>query len=184
MRTPQEKGQPSQDLLLSTAKLALSTARQVRQLTSAVMRTLSVPLTSPVGTKLQEKAGRDQPWREDQILYTWGLVVLLICALPDTGLPMESLMPLRAHASACNSMDAIRPYVLECDVRTTFNGDAINVRFATTEELRDIAAALTRLLVALGAKVLYGAAPRGPLERAVAASLAVRLPHSALDAGT
>ena len=136
-----------------------------------------------MGTKLQEIAGRDQPWREDQILYSWGLVILLICELPDTGLPMEPLTSLRAHASACHSMGAIRPFFLECDVRTTFNGDAINVRYATTEEMRDVAVAMTRLLVTLGAKVLYSAAPRGPLERAVAASLASHLPHSALDVG-
>ena len=77
-----------------------------------------------------------------------------------------------------------RSIVLECDVRTTFSGDTINVKYATTEELRDVTVALTRRLVALGAKVLYGAAPRGPLERAVASSLASHLPHSALDGGT
>ena len=53
------------------------------------------------------------------------------------------------------------PLLVECDVRTTFNGDTINVKFATTTELRDAALALTRLLVSLGGKILYGAAPMG-----------------------
>ena len=173
----------SDNILINTAKLALSTAKQVRQLTCAVMRTLSIPTASPLGPKFQAIAARDLPWREDQLLYTWGLLITTLCEAPDSGTVSDALACLRAHAISCHSPDALRPYVLACDVRTTFNGDTVNIKFATTSELHVVEVALTRQLITVGGHILYGAAPRGPLERAVAAGLTSRTPHVTDDAG-
>ena len=74
---PTQQRLASDNILTNTAKLALSTAKQVRQLTCAVRRTLSIPTASPLGPKFQVIPARDLPWRDDQLLYTWGILSLV-----------------------------------------------------------------------------------------------------------
>ena len=62
---------------------------------------------------------------------------------------------MRAHAISCHSPDALLHYVLECDVRTTFNVDTVNIKFATTSELHDVEVALTSQLITVGGKLVW-----------------------------
>lgn len=162
------------DLLMQTARLALSTARQTRLLSAIVSRTLTVPDTSRIATALTTIARQEQRQGDDLMAYLWGLLILAIIDLSPDGLPQESLQPIRLHAEQCTTLASVRDSVLECQTYRTWSGDSNNIRLVVTVDLQEICMCVIRVLVSLGARMRYGPAPRGPLERAVSSSLQTR----------
>ena len=162
-------------LLLHTARLALSTARQMRQLSSVVSQTVGVPDTSRFAEGFKVIAQRDLPWTDDGLLHTWAMAITTMVDVGEEGQVAEHFRLQRVHLDACTSPALIREHVLECQVHRCWSGDCTNLRFAVTPELREVAQCVCRMLVAGGGRVRYGAAPRGPLERAVASSLTARI---------
>ena len=172
---PQQKGVASSvaedALLLSTAKLALSTARQVRQLSAVVTQCVAIPDGSRFAEGFKVIAQRDLPWMEDAQLHTWALIMATILDSGEEGQAADDLRVVRAHQESAVSAAMLRGHVLDCQASRTWSGDCTNLRFAVSTELREVAQCVSRLLVAGGGRIRYGAAPRGPLERAVASSL-------------
>ena len=78
-----EQRQPEGDLLTSTARLALQTARQVRMLTSVVLRTIPVPDSSRLAQQLGAIARRTPQYMEDAQAVTWALTVLALLEVTE-----------------------------------------------------------------------------------------------------
>ena len=169
-----EQRQPEGDLLTTTARLALQTARQVRMLTSVVLRTITVPDSSRLAQQLGAIARRTLQYTEDAQAVTWALVVLALLEMAEESTTQEPLRMLREHAAACCSSAALKDSILECSVARTWAGNATNVRIAVAPEMNALANAAVRVMVAEGSTIRYGPAPRGPLERDTAALLSIR----------
>ena len=158
------------DLLTCTSRLALSTARQMRTLSGMAVRTLTLPDTSPLAQPLAVVAHMEKPWSENMLCYTWGHLITVLLAHPDN-LPPEALLILQTHAQSQLTPDALREHILECHVARTWDGSSTIIKFATSTELKEVSAAIILLLTSSGARLRFGAPPRGPLERATASAL-------------
>ena len=165
------EGQLQAELLMQTTKLALATARQVRQLQATLLRTVSVPDACHFGSGFSTLARQDRPWSENYHAYQWAQIMLLITENPPTGATEEMLSSLRTHASSCNSPEQLKEHILECTVSRTWAGDCTNLRIATSHDFQELTMLTTRLLTMGGASIRFGPPPRGPLERAASNSL-------------
>ena len=172
--TSGEQRLPDGDLLTSTARLALQTARQVRMLTTVILRTIRVPDSSKLAQQLGVIARRMPQYTEDAQAVTWALMVLALLEVTEESTTQEPLRMLREHAAACCSSAALKDSILECSVARTWAGNATNVRIAVAPEMTTLANAAARVMVAAGGMIRYGPAPRGPLERNAAALLNTR----------
>ena len=105
---PQREGQLQAELLVQTTKLALATARQMRQLQATLLRTMSIPDACHYGSGFSTLARQERPWSENYHAYQWAQAVLLLTEYPPTGATGEMLSPLRKHAGSCNSPEQLK----------------------------------------------------------------------------
>ena len=164
-----------EDLLMATARLSLCSARQLRTLTGILLRTVTIPDGTKFGTRLAELARQEKPWHENNWVIMWGTVILMIADATDDGLPLDCLKVIREHVVAIAAPTTLREHVSECFVSRAWAGDSSIWKFAVSLELREVAQAVCRSLVASGATLRLGPPPRGPLERATALALATRV---------
>ena len=164
-----------EDLLMATARLSLSNARQLRTLTGILLRTVTIPDGTKFGTRLAELARQEKPWHENNLVIVWGSVIIMISEATADGLPIDCLKVIHEHAVAAVAPAALREHISECYVSRAWAGDSSIWKFAVSPELREVAQAVCRCLVASGASLRLGPPPRGPLERATAAALATRV---------
>ena len=75
------------DLMTSTARLALHTARQARVLSSVVQRTAVLPDGSRLAESLQAIAKRVPQYGDDAVATTWALAVLAFLDSMDEKYP-------------------------------------------------------------------------------------------------
>ena len=126
-------------LLTATAKLALATAKQVRTLTSATGKTITIPDATALGQPFAAFARPGRPWTPHSLDYCWAQLILLVLE-HTAGLPEEALQILQTHASAHASAESLREHVLQCYTTRTRSGDAANLRLALNPEMRTIGA--------------------------------------------
>ena len=84
------------DLLLATAKLALTTARHQRALSGQMTRTYSIPDASRHGQAFATMARIECAWSEKSLVLAWGQILLLVTSQPP-GLPADAVRVLMAH---------------------------------------------------------------------------------------
>ena len=100
-----------EDLLMATARLSLSSARQLRTLTGILLRTVTIPDGTKFGTRLAELARQEKPWHENNLVIVWGSVILMIADAMDDGLPPDCLKVIREHAAAAATPAALREHI-------------------------------------------------------------------------
>ena len=91
----------------ATARLALSTATQVRYMSGLITKTASIPDASLLGKLFADYAKIDRPWTDNLLAFTWAEIILLALDHPQ-GLHEESLMILQAHAIAFTSAASLK----------------------------------------------------------------------------
>ena len=159
------------NLLQATARLSLETARGLRQLRAAVIRTITIPDNSPAGIAVRRLAESEHQSGSDDIAITWAQLVLAILSIPTADLPVTLSDPLRAHAAAMVRPASLRESVHECAVYRTYSGDATIARLSADACLQTELLHISRALVASGGQLRLGPAPRSAGERAVAAAM-------------
>ena len=170
--TARTSGPPhSEDLLHATARLSLHTARRVRLLSAVVLRTLLIPDNSSAGPSIKNIATQEKQYSDLEACYTWAQLLLAVLALPASTLPVESTRLLAEHAASNTRPDQMQLHLAECSVTRTYSGDASIVRMAGDATLQGALQALSRCLIASGAQLRLGPAPRSTEERAVTAAL-------------
>ena len=161
------------DLLHSTAKLALETARKLRCLSAVVVRTVAIPDSTPCGQKARILAEQARSYIETEHAYAWAQLVLIVLAAPSERMPAEALAVLRQHATASTSAAGLTDHVGECTLTRCYDGQWTNLRLVTDSELSTVTRALLQCLVGLGCGVRFGAAPRSTNERNVSHALSL-----------
>ena len=165
------------ELLHATARLSIETARNVRMLTAIAVRTLSVPALSQCGPPVRAVAEQPRTYAEHEPAYTWAQLVLLALALVPEDSQDAGHLLLRQHAVQSTRPELLRDHLQECQVTRCYSADASNIKLAVSGELAPTAQALCRTLIAGGATLRFGAAPKSSAERAVTTALTAALRH-------
>ena len=158
-------------LLRSTALLSLETARKLRALTAAMVRTTGIPDSSGCGMQVKALAETERTYLDTEPCYVWAQLILVIlgCACPE--MPAECVQTLRVHAAAATAPEALLGQISECTVTRCYAGTSSNWRLVCDSDLVPVARAAIRCLMALGCSVRFGAAPKSQHERAVSFAL-------------
>jgi hypothetical protein len=179
------------ELTTQVAKLALSTASQLRLHQAVLIYTLIVEDTAEYA-KAMFAAGLAYAEDHRQKLtnghtyrmagpphpYVWaalvcGLLTLFAGAKADTLAQQlrTDLELLKAHSDSTSSPLALQDNVHICRISKAFMKGTAKIQLSVSAELQPVLAALTRLLQSKGATLMHGAPPKSPLERAVETSL-------------
>ena len=161
----------SGDLLHRTARLALDTARKVRDLTAACARAIAIPDSSCYRPPVQTLAEGPRTYVDAEFSYQWAQLVLIVLAAHPENASGDSLRLLREHAALCVNPQMLQEHVSECVLTQCFAGGKTNLRSASDSELHLLVQPLTRRLLAAGYRIRFGAASRSTQERAVLSAL-------------
>jgi hypothetical protein len=166
-----DKQSTSTDLLLATSRLTLQNARQLRQLSATILRTITIPDSSQYGQPLGSLARKENAYHEQAMIFMWANIMLIIIEHPPEGAPVEATRFLQEHVNSCNNPEFLKYAVLECSLSRTWQGDSTILKVAVAPSLHTVLNSLTQLLVAAGAHMRFGPPPKGPLERAATTAL-------------
>ena len=114
---------------------------------------------------------QEKQYSDLEACYTWAQLLLAVLALLASTLPSESTRLLGEHAAFNTHPDQMQLHLAECSVTRTYSGDASIARMAGDATLEGALQALSRCLIASGAQLRLGPAPRSTEERAVTAAL-------------
>ena len=159
------------ELALNTAKLALTTAKQLRHLQATILRTLTVPDSTVYGPGLSALASTERGYNENAHAFAWAQLLLVLIDTHGVKAGEEITKPLHDHVANCATPDQLKDHIMECTLIRTWQGDSTLIRLATSSELRELCSIAVKLIVLAGGQVRYGPPPRGPMERATAACL-------------
>ena len=158
----------SEDLLHATARLNLHTARRARLLLAVILRKLLIPDNN---SAIRNITSQEKQYGDLEACHPWAHLLLAVLALPASTLPVESTRLLAEHAASNTRPDQMQLHLAECSVTRTYSGNASIVRMAGDVTLQSALQALSRCLIASGAQLRLGPAPRTTEERAVTAAL-------------
>ena len=159
------------ELAVNTAKLALTTAKQLRHLQATILRTLTVPDSTVYGPGLSALASTERGYNENAHAFAWAQLLLVLIDTHGVKAGEEITKPLHDHVANCATPDQLKDHIMECTLIRTWQGDSTLIRLATSSELRELCSIAVKLIVLAGGQVRYGPPPRGPMERATAACL-------------
>lgn len=160
------------EVVAATARLALTSEKEVRLLKGWVQKTTLLPEGS-LHRRLSE-AGvvlmRDEPWSDEHApARVWARLVL--AAMEEAAAPTEAREVLAAHVAAMRGEADLVSLVQETRVVKTHEGTQLKLQFVVEPELQNVARALCRVLLAAGGTLKNGPAPPGPQARALKGAL-------------
>ena len=185
---PDSNGQPAKKLAVGhdkqmskalhlIGKLSLKNALEVRELQAAVFHTFLTPKKSEyvqaalAATKdFADKAKRAKEGKcamppGEPHVHAWA--AMLRVALEDPALSESDKQAIQVHRNNSTHADELSHAIFVCKLRKAFDRDTVKCFFSVHRDAEPALQAVTKGLMAHGAKQKLGQAPRAGLEREV-----------------
>jgi hypothetical protein len=147
--------------VLAVGDLAAETARSDRLLRGALMRTFLTAPTSALDTPLSVSNNAQKA--DQQGLATWAALAAALAKMPSSEFTESAIQILKAHVS--NPCKGWQSFVNFARVAETFDGKRVKIQLWVDSDLDSECRAMSRILVAEGAELMFGSPPKTAKER-------------------